>query len=316
MASHDRALGAGVSGLKRKSEEITSDSIPTAKRMREDNDADLEEHWRYDSYRTPIQIKVENCKKTFLAHRELLCNWSKVVGKELKGTYGESPGTRSFKLKFLGQETMHVFLTWMYTRELVPFVNVPAFPFTARANAAFPTTALMGAERLWNHKKADLGITSIELDAAEMHLVTLFVFAHHYDITRLMNDAVTSLAALSVRSGRGTCAAAANKAYEFLPPGSPLLKYLYEQAWTNINPNFFPASTSAFCPEYLGDVLRLLLSRPEQNDERTGNRCPRIEIPCRYHRHSAHPAEDGLFRGELCKAPSRLSTGKPQTHLQ
>ena len=94
-------------------------------------------------------------------------------------------------------------------------------------------------------------------------LVKLYIFAWKWDLRNLENEAVSALTALHTVNGRGTSAAAVNKAYAEIPRDTPLIACLIEEAESHVQRRSFPESTALFCAEYIGDVFRQRLSKSQ-----------------------------------------------------
>lgn len=179
----------------------------------------------------------------------------------------ESPSC--FMVPFATDTTLQAFVTWLYTEEIGPCPRLCESKLSegerpgSDGSAADAIELESGHSRLYKTEQYRNGAPSLG-DWDDLELVYLIIFAEEYGIGRLTIEALRLFIDCTVRRKRSASAAAINKAYEVLPHGCLLIRFLVDDAAVHAQASNMPPSTSPFCSDYLGDVLRRCLARREQ----------------------------------------------------
>ncbi|KAK5114028.1 hypothetical protein LTR85_010334 [Meristemomyces frigidus] len=198
-----------------------------------------------------IAIKLDGSSHTFYCHQGILQHRAKRLYESRN--YHNSATCPSLHVPDVSARTISIFLVWLYTRQLMRPRDDDALPAEDHAASL--------ADELCTGAKQRLYVEDIEYPHPEgyymedLDLVELAILAERYSIPALAVAALRELVQSGWSHGRSTTADAVNSAYAELPHGSFLIRFLIEDAHVNLFGKSFPASSSAFCTQYIADVL-------------------------------------------------------------
>ncbi|QDS75338.1 hypothetical protein FKW77_002047 [Venturia effusa] len=166
-------------------------------------------------------IETENRESMFTLPRQYLVAVSPYFEKALSGKWVEARD-KQIRLEEVGLSTMHMFVEWLFTRQLLMVLHGDEGPSAIDlARRAEDSGMTQSVEWLAIARKLQKGMLS------------LYVFGDKFDIPQLRRDAIDEMSEFLFTTGTPPQPKVVSLAYGHLPTNSPMIK-LFIDAYAQV----------------------------------------------------------------------------------